>query len=90
MNELLQFASSVDWSSVLIGAGTVATALGFGLGTPLIVAGKTLKEVRKTIEATPISNQALQVVAENLELKHAQKELSKLQVDSTEESGGEF
>ena len=36
MNELLQFVVAVDWASVLIGAGTVATALGFGLGTPLI------------------------------------------------------
>ena len=90
MNEILLFASTIDWASLLIGAGTVATALGFGLGTPLIVAGKTLKEVRQVIDRTTFKNETFQVVAENLELKHAKKELAKLPPDSSTPTGGDF
>ena len=78
MKEFLQLAMTIDWSSLFIGAGTVATALGLGLGTPLIIAGKTLREVRKVIDKTPFDNTTFQVAADQLELRHAAKELKKL------------
>ena len=91
MNELLQLASSVDWASVLIGAGTVATALGFGLGTPLVIAGKTLKEMRTLVDKTPINNRRIMNVAKREGLTKAQQQMKKLPPhNNIDDLGGDF
>ena len=78
MNEVLLFMASVDWASLMIGAGAVASALGFGLGTPLMIAGKTLKEMKKVVDKTPISNEKILKIAKREGLKKAEKEIQKI------------
>ena len=78
MNELLNLLTQIDWPSLMVGAGVVASALGFGFGMPLVAAGKTLKEVREVMEAVPLKNHIFQITAEVKKKARAQKELAKL------------
>ena len=83
---MMEFLQTIDWVNFLAGLSVIMPALGVpaSIGHHFFIAAKTIKEMRELLDKAPISNKQIESIAEKHRLKHAQKQMQKLNASQKE------